>query len=343
MVLNKRSIEGSTNISDGVSLKNKHIHHYTDENEFYKSTNQESSTAQEPDLRYGKVKQTKGSSTFDNNTNTESDEHKKSIEITGADKLDSKQQDKQEHKHKHKQLGDRKKKATSFLGLRPSKFVNNRGLIHGFGVFMFVYYLAMMYVRVEHRGLIGIADSIWLCNLAVIFGFVSIFVDNAYIMNIAVNCTFIVHLLWVIDVVTYFATGSFPLGNAEYISWPSITWGEILTTTHHAWFVPMCMICLHRNGGYQDSVWFPGSMVLVVPVLSFSRYFPKIITLANGSTFYLNINMSHEWWSDMKGWPFSLIPNGTVSYGIFLLSFSLVLFSVSHAILKVLCWITIKK
>jgi len=338
MVLNKRSIEGSTNISDGVSLKNKHIHHYADENEFYKATNQESSSsAQEPDIRFGKVKLTKGSGVDSPQSRSPSlNSSNSNISKSNNSYSNSKSKDQISNNTTNTTASNQKNKSPSF------KFTNNRTLVNTIGVFMFVYYLAMMYVRFEHRGIVGIADSLWLCNLAVIFGFVSIFLNNPYIMNIAVDCTLIVHLLWVIDVVVWLTTGSFPLGNAEYISWPTITWGEILTTTHHAWYVPLCMLCLHRNGGYQDKVWI-GSMYLVVPVLYLSRLFPRIIDLPNGTTFYLNINMSHEWWSDMNGWPFSLIPKETFQYYIFLYSFSFVLFSVSHAVMKVVCYLTIKK
>eukprot|EP01132_Coremiostelium_polycephalum_P009892 gene9892-12134_t len=192
----------------------------------------------------------------------------------------------------------------------------------------------MMYVRYQHRGIIGFADTLWLCNLAVICGFTSIFLDIPFIMGIALNTTFIVHFLWVIDVLYYFTFGVFPLGNAEYISWPDITWGEIITSLHHAFFVPLAIFTLHKNGGYPRKGWV-GSMALTIPVIYLSRQFPKTLAMADGSEFYLNINMSYEWWSDMcRNWPFSLIPTSRNEYLLFLLCFSGVLFTVTHAYLS---------
>ncbi|KAM9958232.1 hypothetical protein ACTFIW_001092 [Dictyostelium discoideum] len=221
-------------------------------------------------------------------------------------------------------------------------FNNNLKFVRASGIFMFLYYLTMMYVRYQHRGVTGFADTLWLCNLSIVFGFISIAVNKPIFLGIACNCTLIVHALWVVDVVAWLATGSFPLGNAEYISWPTITWGEIITTTHHAWFVPLSMICLHRNGGYPYGAW-SGSMLCVIPVVYLSKLFPKILVLPDSSTFYLNINMAHEWWSDMNGWPFSLIPNDPVQYYFFLLSFSLVLFTTAHFLMRLVCYIVLKR
>ncbi|KAK5584516.1 hypothetical protein RB653_006128 [Dictyostelium firmibasis] len=225
-----------------------------------------------------------------------------------------------------------------FLG----SFNNNLKFVRASGIFMFIYYLTMMYVRYEHRGIIGFADTLWLCNLSIVFGFISIAVNKPIFLGIACNCTLIVHALWVVDVVAWLITGSFPLGNAEYISWPSITWGEIFTTTHHAWFVPLSMLCLHRNGAYPSGAW-SGSMLCVIPVVYLSKLFPKILVLPDNSTFYLNINMVHEWWSDMNGWPFSLIPNDPAQYYFFLLSFSLVLFTTAHFLMRLVCYIVLKR
>ncbi|EGC33265.1 hypothetical protein DICPUDRAFT_37008 [Dictyostelium purpureum] len=232
-----------------------------------------------------------------------------------------------------------KKESIGFLSAR---FNNNKTFINCVGVFMFVYYLSMMYVRYQHRGIIGFADTLWLCNLAVVCGILSIFFNRPYLMGLAVNSTFIVHLMWVIDVVVYFTSGSFPLGNAEYISWPNITWGEIITTTHHAWFIPLSMCCLHRNGGYPKKSWI-GAMLLIIPVTYLSQLFPKTIQISETETFYLNINMSLEFWKDMSGYPFNLIPTERTQYYQFLFVMACVMFTVSHNIMKFIGFISIKK
>ncbi|KAN0055436.1 hypothetical protein ACTA71_008547 [Dictyostelium dimigraforme] len=257
----------------------------------------------------------------DNNNNINNSEQNENIIISKSKKLSTSTNNKKE-----------------ILG----SYNNNLKFVRASGVFMFLYYLAMMYVRYQHRGAIGFADTLWLCNLSIVFGFISIAVNKPIFLGIACNCTLIVHALWVVDVVTWLISGTFPLGNAEYISWPTITWGEIITTTHHAWFVPLSMICLHRNGGYPSGAW-SGSMLCVIPVVYLSKLFPKILVLPDNSTFYLNINMVHEWWSDMNGWPFSLIPKDPVQYYFFLLSFSLALFTTASFLMRLVCYILLKR
>ncbi|KAN0009584.1 hypothetical protein ACTFIU_006879 [Dictyostelium citrinum] len=264
-----------------------------------------------------------------NNSNNNNNNNNEQIEITTTGKL---------KKSSKKSLSKTVNNKKEILG----SFNNNLKFVRASGIFMFLYYLTMMYVRYQHRGAIGFADTLWLCNLSIVFGFISIAVNKPIFLGIACNCTLIVHALWVVDVVAWLITGSFPLGNAEYISWPTITWGEIITTTHHAWFVPLSMICLHRNGGYPSGAW-SGSMLCVIPVVYLSKLFPKILVLPDNSTFYLNINMVHEWWSDMNGWPFSLIPKDPVQYYFFLLSFSLVLFTTAHFLMRLVCYIVLKR
>ncbi|GAM22586.1 hypothetical protein SAMD00019534_057610 [Acytostelium subglobosum LB1] len=220
-------------------------------------------------------------------------------------------------------------------------FVNNKTYVNAAGLFMFFFYCAMMYYRYQHRGAIGFADSLWTCNIAVLFGWVAVVLNKPYIISMGLCATFIVHAIWVVDVVTWFATGSFPLGNAEYISWPNITWGEIITSTHHAWFVPLGMSLLHRNGGYRGGAWFY-AFLIAIPTILISLLFPKELIMPNGDVFYLNINCAHEWWKDVRGWPFSLIPYEQPQYLMFLYAFSFFLFSVTHIVLKLISYVTIR-
>ncbi|EFA86718.1 hypothetical protein PPL_00523 [Heterostelium album PN500] len=269
-----------------------------------------------------------------NNSNGLLSSPKKEVDTKRKQKLKEstlKQQQQQPPQH---QLNNRKKKPID-------GFVHNRKLTLVIGFGLVLYYCAMMYVRYQHRGLIGFADTLWLCNMAVVLAILSIFTNKPFILCMGITTTFIVHFLWVVDVITWFTLGFFPLGNAEYISWPNITWGEIITSTHHAWYIPLSILLLHRNGGYQRRAWL-GSSICGVPVILVSTLFPKEI-IVNSEVFYLNINCAQEWWRDVRGWPFSLIPESGVEYLIFLHIFSFVLFSVTHLVMKGICAITIKR
>lgn len=49
-----------------------------------------------------------------------------------------------------------------------------------------------------------------------------------------------------LDVALFLLTGSFPIGLASYLNWPSTARLEVLTTLHHVWFIPLCYAVLHK-------------------------------------------------------------------------------------------------
>lgn len=51
-------------------------------------------------------------------------------------------------------------------------------------------------------------------------------------------------LLRYFDVIGYFILKKFPIGVAKYMIWPETTWLRRATSTHHIWFIPLCLYIL---------------------------------------------------------------------------------------------------
>ncbi|KYQ93694.1 hypothetical protein DLAC_05082 [Tieghemostelium lacteum] len=326
MVVNKKSLEGPSQLSEEISsLKNRHVNKYANLGD----TSELSDDNKKYYVDDSQMEQ-------HNNDTQQSKASQKSTKISPSKKRATKVTLQQN-------VSSSKKGSQTSSMIGGSGFQHNRKYINAIAVFFALYYCAQMYYRYQHRGWIGFADTFWLCNFTLVWGVFAIVLDKPFMMGMAVSCTAIVHSLWTIDAICGLTTGVFPIGNSEYIVWPDITWGEILTTTHHVWFCPLAIFTLHKNGGYPRKSWF-GCMLLLLPVMYISALFPKTITLADGSDFYLNINLAHEWWSDVRGWPFSYIPQEPyLHYMIFFLSFCIFLFVVTHNIMKVMSRFLIDK
>jgi hypothetical protein len=121
------------------------------------------------------------------------------------------------------------------------------------------------------------------------------------------------HFCWWVDVIGYIFTGTWPVGNARYLGtvsarpppppppprdvgatasvWPETQLLEKLSTTHHAWFIPLCLICTRGTGGipweaiYKWSFWTTAALSIVAR--SFS---PHSVVLADNTTYVLNIS-----------------------------------------------------
>lgn len=109
------------------------------------------------------------------------------------------------------------------------------------------------------------------------------------------------------------------MGVAKYLTWPQTTWITRVTCTHHLWTIPLLMTT--SGGGVPISALGLSSVLMtlnvclsrflipfevVVPVVSCIRKGgnsttsnDKDIHQKNKSK-YLNVNLSHELWKDIK-------------------------------------------
>jgi hypothetical protein len=97
--------------------------------------------------------------------------------------------------------------------------------------------------------------------------------------------------------------GKFPIGVAKYLSWPETTWSTRVTCTHHLWTIPLLLTAC---GGAVPTSSLYLSFVLMVFNVSMSRLLtPSEIHVParrgnKKQSKYLNVNLSHELWKDIK-------------------------------------------
>jgi len=199
----------------------------------------------------------------------------------------------------------------------------------------------MMVTRYQYRGYYAFVDTLWVCNLNLLIATTGILIGSADLVAATINSVFIAHVLWVVDASCYLLFGNFPIGLAAYVAWPETSYAELITSTHHMWFIPLLFLVLHKNGGYPWKSWLI-SVSMIFPVQLVSLLFPEEIILSNGEPYYLNVNMAHSWWRDMNGWPWDLIPKYNPQYQLFLNLFIATQFTVAFFIAKPVAGFLIK-
>lgn len=91
-----------------------------------------------------------------------------------------------------------------------------------------------------------------------------------------------------------------PVGVAKYLTWPNCTIWTNITCTHHVWTIPLLMYATDGLKNNHDAYIF-SAFVMTVSVLLSRWMTPFYIQYDKKSeTKYLNVNLSHELWKDIK-------------------------------------------
>ena len=177
----------------------------------------------------------------------------------------------------------------------------NPSLAYYTAIWLLIYLLLLAAVRYSLRGGWGLLDLLWGCNVAMMIAAYGLFTHNSTLVGTGIAISAFPHLLWCVDVGSYLLTGVFPIGSAQYVTWPSTPVVEIYTTLHHVWLIPLLLWCLRGNGGmpWTSLPWAITTTAIIGLIARFST--PLQVQLWDGSTFYMNVNMSHEFWREVKG------------------------------------------
>ena len=88
------------------------------------------------------------------------------------------------------------------------------------------------------------------------------------------------------------------MGVAKYLTWPQTTWTSRITCTHHLWTIPLLLTAC---GGVMVPPSLFLSLVLTVTAICLSRILtPSEIRVGKKQCKYMNINLAHEMWTDIK-------------------------------------------
>jgi hypothetical protein len=147
----------------------------------------------------------------------------------------------------------------------------------------------------------------WLCNGTLVLGSLASLSNRPIISSGCCVTVGIDQLLWYVDLIGYYCfAGKFPVGVAKYLTWPETNNALRVTCTHHLWTIPLLMT---TSGGRFPVASYILSFLLMVLNVCLSRVMiPAEIVVpittiqgeAKSLRKYLNVNLSHELWKDIK-------------------------------------------
>jgi hypothetical protein len=142
-----------------------------------------------------------------------------------------------------------------------------------------------------------IYEFCWLCNVSLIVGGLGLYLNKPIIAQAYCVTVGIDQLLWYVDLSWYFFTGKFPIGVSKYIFWEGTSWSTRITCWHHVWTLPLLLWGARGMHGLA----FPLSFLVMICNVCFARFTTPFV-LSDGKTDhkYLNVNLSHELWKDIK-------------------------------------------
>lgn len=143
---------------------------------------------------------------------------------------------------------------------------------------------------------ITIYEMFWQCNVSLVLAAIGSLLGKREIVGAAVASIALDQSMWWVDLTTYLVAGKFSIGVAKYLTWKETTWTKALTSTHHLWFIPLCIYL--NNGLPWES--FPISVGLVALMAILTRMIVPFEIPYQGKLRYMNINCTYECWKDVK-------------------------------------------
>ena len=207
-----------------------------------------------------------------------------------------------------------------------SIFLDKSNLKYALCLALLVYYLFLFLSRFLVEGFNIVYEMYWACNYTMLITCLGLFTNRPFLIHAACISVSIDQLLWYIDVSSYFMINKFIIGVAKYITWEQTGIIKKFTSTHHLWFLPLCLY-IGLNISYKSDftctndeevtdttnnnikkdyhtyafhdymlISYLLSTIFVTCLNIFSRIFTPF-TLPNGR--YMNVNLVYELWKDI--------------------------------------------
>lgn len=166
------------------------------------------------------------------------------------------------------------------------------------------YLLFLLGGRAWENGGWSFFDAVWGCNVALAVASVGMLTGRPRLVAASVAVVGLDQTLWYVDVVGRVLKGRWgtPVGVSSYLNYPeNRTLIRLITTWHHLFFLPLCMWTLRHHGGLKFSAWVLSAAITSAIVIVARAFIPKWVTIAPGQPpAYLNVNLSFEFWKDVK-------------------------------------------
>lgn len=165
---------------------------------------------------------------------------------------------------------------------------------------LFGYMLLMMATRVKQNGAISLYEMVWACNQAIIMMICGILKKSPIIIGASMVMISIDQCLWYLDIIGFALFRKFPVGVAQYITWPSTTKLRLMTSTHHIWFIPLLIAVLKDTTQLSHPTFFMSFIMTLFQSILGRVLAPRYIKKKGCSDIYMNINLAYELWKDVK-------------------------------------------
>lgn len=214
-----------------------------------------------------------------------------------------------------------------------SEMIGRRKVVGRFLAMYFLFYffvrLALQWKSKPHLVHSEFYQQTFMCSVTIANSAISFYYNRPIISQAFCVVVGIDQLLWYFDIVGFLLLGTFPIGVCKYLFKPDSTWIYRITSSHHLWTIPLV---LWASGGIFHWLALPLSFVIVPISVFISHSMIPVVIRINGEELYLNINLSHEMWTDVKFGIF-LIGKGKFPYALRLCCWWYILNILTFAIL----------
>lgn len=174
-----------------------------------------------------------------------------------------------------------------------------------YAVWMPVWRLSVEQRPLFRRGVLY--EYCWLCNVTLVHGAFAWLTHRPYLATAYCTVVGIDQLLWYVDGLGFLIWRRFPVGVAQYLTWPKTSWITRITSTHHWWTLPVLLSQTAPLEDHPFALWLLTLGIMIIHV-SLSRW----MVPASVGDKYLNVNLSHELWKDLQQWEFLRINHANV-------------------------------
>ena len=202
------------------------------------------------------------------------------------------------------------------------------------GIFIILYIIFVFYIRyLETQTTTILLKTLWGCNLSIILCGIGCINGRPFLISISIGVVCLDQLTWYFDIIFYLILNKWIIGVAKYITNPEQSLIMNLTSFHHLWFIPYCLLSLYMGNSYIKYSSFICSMLMASIATLLGRILtpkyiwmvltpktkkliqykynesikngkqPKIIHIKPDNSKYLeymNVNCGHEFFKDIK-------------------------------------------
>lgn len=136
--------------------------------------------------------------------------------------------------------------------------------------------------------------------MAMVTGAGALWVGADHVVAACAISVAIDQLMWFVDCAGYITTGRWPVGVAAYLSWPTTPAATKLTSTHHLWFLPLCLLSMDHPAALAPPSFALSVAINAALAISARAMVPFQALDARGQLHYMNVNLTHECWRDVK-------------------------------------------